>query len=391
MANVLVDLEIVLAVDISGSISTSEFNLQKQGYVDAFNDSSVYNAIAAGAIGKTAVTLMYWSSAQKVMVGWTLITGQASSEAFSDLIDATSRPSTGPPDNMGNQTGVGDAIDASVLLFGDGFTGTTKVIDVSGDGVANAGGTASTARDAALAAGIDRINGLAITIDDATLLQWYTDNVIGGTDSFAVEAIDFATYGAALLLKLQTELGPGAEGVDGTGNCAYVADGQVRKMVSTLSGLDHLEGLSIEVQMDGILPTDANDNLVTNAFTVSSGSITLPQKAAVVHAGLAYDGLVQLLKSSDGSIIGSGQTKMRRVYLTVVKFLQSRGLKVGPDESNLSPIFLDTPALPLFTGDKRKLPFAPWNDETEMVFKMEDPLPCQILSILLESEVEEKG
>ncbi len=172
--------------------------------------------------------------------------------------------------------------------------------------------------------------------------------------------------------------------------CPFVEDGQVRKMVTSITGLDHLEGLVIKVQTDGVLPTDSNGKLVTNAFTVSSGAITLDQKAAVVHAGLAYDGTLQLLKNSDGSIIGTGQTKMRRVYLTVVRFLQGLGLKVGPNSDDLSPIFLDTPELPLFTGDKRKLPFAPWNDETEMVFKMEDPLPCLIQSILLESEVEEK-
>jgi len=185
-----------------------------------------------------------------------------------------------------------------------------------------------------------------------------------------------------------------AAGVDGLATgafCEYVEDGQVRKMVTTVSGLDHLEGEAIKIQMDGILPTDSTGKLVTNSFTVSGGAVTLPKLAAVVHAGLPYDGTLQLLKASDGSAIGSGQTKMRRTYLAVVRFFKSLGLKVGPDKDNLSPIFDITPALPLHTGDKRKLPVAPWDDETEQVFKMEDPLPCLILMILLESEVEEKG
>ena len=177
----------------------------------------------------------------------------------------------------------------------------------------------------------------------------------------------------------------------GLANCSYVEDGQVRKMSTSVRGLDHLEGEAIEIQMDGILPTDSNGKLVTNSFTVASGAITLPKAAAVVHAGLPYDGTLQLLKQSGGSAIGTGQTKMRRTYNAVVRFFKSLGLKVGPDTDNLSPIFMDTPSLPLHTGDKRKLPVAPWDDETEMVFKMEDPLPCLILSILLESEVEEKG
>ena len=185
-----------------------------------------------------------------------------------------------------------------------------------------------------------------------------------------------------------------AAGVDGLASgafCEYVEDGQVRKMVTSVSGLAHLEGESIEIQMDGILPTDSNKKLVTNAFTVSGGAITLPKLAAVVHAGLPYDGTLTMLKQSGGSAIGSGQTKMRRTYLAVVRFFKSLGLKVGPDEDNLSPIFPVTPALPLISSDKRKLPKAQWDNETEMVFKMEDPLPCLILSILLESEVEEKG
>jgi len=179
--------------------------------------------------------------------------------------------------------------------------------------------------------------------------------------------------------------------IDGTGFCAYVEDGQVRKMVTSITGLDHLEGEAIEVQTDGVLPKNSAGDLVTNSFTVSSGAITLNKKAAVVHAGLRYDGTVQLLKSGDGSSIGSGQTKMRRIYNAVVRLFKTQGLKVGPDTDNLSPIFLGVPALPLRTGDERKLPVANWDDETEMVFKMEDPLPCLILAILLENEVEEKG
>ena len=179
--------------------------------------------------------------------------------------------------------------------------------------------------------------------------------------------------------------------VDGTGFCTYVEDGQARKMVTSITGLDHLEGEQIEVQADGVLPLLSTGALETNLFTVASGTITLDQKAAVVHAGLPYDGIIRMLKTSDGSEIGSGQTKMRRVYNAVVRLFKTQGLKVGPDEDNINPIFTDVPSIPLRTGDERKLPTAPWDDETEMVFKIEDPLPCMILMILLESEVEEKG
>ncbi len=174
------------------------------------------------------------------------------------------------------------------------------------------------------------------------------------------------------------------------GYCPYVESGEVRKMVDTISGLDHLEGLAIQVQMDGVLPTDSDGELVTNSFTVTSGEITLPKKAAVVHAGLGYEGTLQLLKSGDGSREGTGQSKMRRIYLVATRFFKSLGLKVGLDADNLSPMFTETPSLPLFTGDKKKLPITRWVDNAELMFKMEDPLPCFMLSTIVKSEVEEK-
>ena len=177
--------------------------------------------------------------------------------------------------------------------------------------------------------------------------------------------------------------------VDPNTACAYVEGGQVRKMVNSLSGLDHLEGEAIKVQMDGVLPTNSAGRLVTNSFTVTSGSITLPQKAAVAHAGLAYSGTIKLLKASEGSAVGTGQTKHRRVFLSVVRLSKSLGLKVGLDEDTLQPIFDTDPALPLYSGDQEKLPNVSWDQEVELILKMEDPLPCYILALVTRSEVEE--
>jgi len=179
-------------------------------------------------------------------------------------------------------------------------------------------------------------------------------------------------------------------GIDGTSYCEYISDGQVRKMVTTISGLDHLEGEAIKVQIDGILPTDEDGALVDNEFTVSSGSITLPKRAAVVHAGLGYEGTLQMLKQNDGSNIGSGQTKMRRVYNAIVRVYRTLGIKVGIDEDHLDSMIDGVPALPLKTEDIEKFPDTVWDEEIEMLFKMEDPLPCLILAIILESDVEEK-
>ncbi len=252
-----------------------------------------------------------------------------------------------------------------------------------------------------------------ITRDGADLTMEINGAQIGSTHNIGASVIDDSSFdllvgaikiGAVVsryvngwideLYIINGDLNVVDNPIDGTESgafCPYVEVGQVRKMVDTISGLDHLEGEAIEIQMDGILPTDADGALVTNSFTVASGSITLPKKAAVVHAGLPYDGLVQLLKASGGSAIGSGQFKVRRSYSAVVRFFKSLGLKVGYDEDNLDPMFDGVPALPLKTEDQDKLPSTLWDDEIEMVFKMEDPLPCFILAILLESDSNEKG
>lgn len=164
--------------------------------------------------------------------------------------------------------------------------------------------------------------------------------------------------------------------------CPYVEDGQVRKMVTTITGLSHLNGLAIQVQMDGVVP----DN---NTFTVSGGSITLPEKAAVVHAGLSYEGTIQMLKPGGGAKIGSGQARMRRIYLTTLRLIRSLGVKVGIDNDHLDPIFDTDPALPLFTGDQYKVPNSTWTKEPELIIKQDKPLPAHVLSILTRAEVEE--
>ena len=174
--------------------------------------------------------------------------------------------------------------------------------------------------------------------------------------------------------------------------CVYVSGGQVRKMVDNVTGLDHLEGETVKAQMDAILPTNSDGSLVDNAFVVTSGTLVpaLPQKAAVIHVGLGYPGTVKLLKPNDGSQLGSGQVKYRRVFKTVLKVFRTLGLKIGLDEDHLQPIFDDTPALPLFTGDQDKLPDTLSSKDAKIIIKQEDPLPAYVLAVVNRSEVEEE-
>ncbi|MDX2096908.1 MAG: DUF1194 domain-containing protein [Leptolyngbyaceae cyanobacterium bins.59] len=205
---IAVDLELSLLVDVSGSINANEFNLQKQGYVNAFKDITLWSAISGGPIGKIAVNLIYWSSTtlQTQAVGWTLIDSLAAAQSFANAINATSRP-------FGGGTAPGAAITYATPLFGtetgsvqNGFNSTRQVIDVSGDGTGET--STSVARNAALAKGIDAINGLPILANDQSLLNWYSNNIKGGNGAFVIAASTFDTFEQAVKQKLVREITP---------------------------------------------------------------------------------------------------------------------------------------------------------------------------------------
>ena len=193
-----VRLELSLLVDVSGSVSATEWQLQRDGYVAAFQNPNFYsNVIGSGAI---AVNYIYWSGAsqQSQTVGWTLIDSQASSNAFAAAIAAASRPYSG-------STAPGSAINFAVPLFAsNNYDGIRQVIDVSGDGAQNDGASTATARNNALAAGIDAINGLVI-LGETGLLNWYVNNVQGGAGSFVYSAT-FENFASTIDQNIEREI-----------------------------------------------------------------------------------------------------------------------------------------------------------------------------------------
>jgi hypothetical protein len=213
-----VGTELVLLADVSGSLDTTDFNLQRDGYEAAFRDSDVISAIESA--GGIAVTLVYWSTSQSVAVNWTHITDATSANAFADAIAAAGRPFTG-------STYMAEAIDYATDLFDNNFEGTDLVIDVSGDGSdSNCGNTdtcaaTQAARDAALAAGIDRINALWIEDEaqpssrryfclDPTCyvnpLTFGANSVIGGPGSFQNVVSDFDGFREGIANKIAAEV-----------------------------------------------------------------------------------------------------------------------------------------------------------------------------------------
>ena len=193
---------LVLAVDASGSVNQTRFELQRKGYADAFRNPRVLDAIRGWATGSIAVTMTQWTGpAMHVLaVPWTLIKDAASANAFADAIEAA------PRQLFGGCTSISGAIDHAMLLFPAApYRGLKRVIDVSGDGINNRGRDVREARDEAVRAGVI-INGLPIVAIEYGLDKYYYDHVIGGPGAFIVPADSYENFAQAVLRKLILEI-----------------------------------------------------------------------------------------------------------------------------------------------------------------------------------------
>jgi len=197
-----VDLQLVLAVDASGSVDQVRFDLQKQGYVAAFRHARVLQAIRSGPNQAIAVTMVQWTGPvlQVQVVGWAPVGDEKTATTFANAIERA------PRQLFGGGTSISGAIDYAATLFPlSPFRASRHVIDVSGDGSNNRGRPVMLARDAAIAAGIG-INGLPILALEPDLDRYYYDNVIGGLGAFVVAARNYETFADAILKKLIMEI-----------------------------------------------------------------------------------------------------------------------------------------------------------------------------------------
>jgi Protein of unknown function (DUF1194) len=201
-AQTAVDLQLVLAVDASGSVNQTRFVLQQQGYADAFRNPKVLNAIHSGPLQAIAVTLFQWTGPrlQVHTVPWMVVRDEASAHAFAAAIEGAPRAL------FSGGTSISGAIDFGmrILPFSD-VTAARRTIDVSGDGSNNAGRPVQLARDDAVAAGVT-INGLPIPWLEYQLDRYYYDNVIGGPGAFVISAETYEQFGDAIVRKLILEI-----------------------------------------------------------------------------------------------------------------------------------------------------------------------------------------
>jgi Protein of unknown function (DUF1194) len=199
--SVTVDVALVLAIDVSGSVSQGRIMLQRQGYSDALCHPGFLEAVRSGPTGRVALTFVQWSEArrQEQSVEWRVIQDAATARQFAQAITDAERP-------MPGWTSISAAIDYSVrLIASSGLTAQRRVIDVSGDGSNNDGREVTAARDDAVAAGIT-VNGLPIVEVEPGLDDYYRQNVIGGAGAFVVVARDIDAFAEAVLRKLLVEV-----------------------------------------------------------------------------------------------------------------------------------------------------------------------------------------
>ncbi|MFD2164943.1 DUF1194 domain-containing protein [Thalassotalea euphylliae] len=196
-----VDVELQLLVDISGSVNSTEYDLQMMGYSNAFASERVQDAIINGTEGSIAVQLIMWSGSgnQQVMIDWTLVDSADAAHDLSTVMANIARPFSG-------WTAIGSAIEYGYPLFvNNDFAGTKNVIDISGDGTNNSGISPAAGSAAALANGVDTINGIVITTDDSVIDQ-YAEQVVGGDTPFLLAPATFNDFQRAIENKIVAEI-----------------------------------------------------------------------------------------------------------------------------------------------------------------------------------------
>lgn len=216
-----VDVLLVLAVDVSGSVSSAEARLQRNGYSAALRHPDVLRAIQSGPQGSIGLAYLQWAGVdyQRLIVPWTRIRDLGDAAAWAERMERATTAAQGEAEAAAFPNGPTTSISAGIRLAAAvlqhaPWPAARRVIDISGDGPNNDGPPAETSRDDAIAQGIT-INGLAIEGDpdvvrelglDATLESYYRTSVIGGPGAFVVPVRGTETFGNAIRSKMMREI-----------------------------------------------------------------------------------------------------------------------------------------------------------------------------------------
>jgi hypothetical protein len=216
-----VDLQLVLAADVSGSMNQDELRLQREGYPAALRSALVARALGSGALGRAALTYVEWAGVdeQMVVVPWMIVSSEPDLQMFAELVANGPRLRAATP-----ATSLSSALQFVAALFdGNGLSSFTRIIDVSGDGPNDAGPSIEAVRDRIVSQGIV-VNGLSIALGESDvhgpyaylfetgyegILQYYRRNVIGGPGAFALGVSDMDDFAETMERKLVLEIAGG--------------------------------------------------------------------------------------------------------------------------------------------------------------------------------------
>jgi len=208
-----VDLLLVLASDVSRSVDTRKFELQRQGYAAALSNRRVVEAIQSGPHGKIAICFVEWSGATsvKLVIDWTIVGDAASARKIGDQMLEL-------PRSFADRTSISAGLEFSFAqLERSPYKAARRTIDVSGDGTNNSGRDIASVRDEVTAKGVT-VNGLVILSDSPLpwnpehtnppggLGEYYRRNVIGGPGAFVMVAENHDSFGQAIVKKMIAEI-----------------------------------------------------------------------------------------------------------------------------------------------------------------------------------------
>lgn len=221
--------------------------------------------------------------------------------------------------------------------------------------------------------GMTQLNGKGFTVANKT------------ADTFQLSGIDgtgYSTYTSA------GDIHHAIDTSNTTNFSAYVSGGKVRARVSTLSGLGHLEGQTVQILAEGA---------VHPSKVVASSAITLNYSTSKAHVGLAYTSDFQTLRLDDGAADGTAQGKFNRLHRVIVRFLQTLGGSIGPDADNLDIITfreggdpMDS-AVPLFTGDIEVEWDGEYSSDNHIFYRQDEPLPATILAVMPQLHTQDRS
>jgi Ca-activated chloride channel homolog len=193
---------LLLLLDVSGSVSTNNYELQKHGIVEAFSDINLRKTIAK--LDRVAISVLQWSNNSKISIPWTILSSEEDISVFVDSVKNMTRSFSG-------DTALAKALEQGISYFEKTpCEADNKIIDISGDGketllpIEEREKATNAQRDRASELYIT-INGLPILAVEKDIVDWYRTNVIT-QDGFLIAAENYDDFGRAIKLKLIREI-----------------------------------------------------------------------------------------------------------------------------------------------------------------------------------------